>query len=62
MMTAPERASHRDRMLAAKSGEECKSVRDAHHKAMEARAIEKGNTLSARFNSCERMRSLGFFK
>ena len=63
LMSAEERTAHRDRMRGAKTYDECKAVQDEHHKAMEARAKEKGVTLPApRFNGCDRMKARGFFK
>lgn len=63
LMTAEERTAHRDKMLAAKSYDACKAIQDAHHKAMEARAREKGAALRApRQNACDRMKAGGFFK
>ena len=63
LMSAEERTAHRDKMRGAKTYDECKAVQDEHHKAMEARAKEKGVTLAApRFNGCDRMKARGFFK
>lgn len=63
LMSAEERTAHREKMLAAKSYEECKALQDEHHKAMEARAMEKGAKLPApRQNGCDRMQARGFFK
>ena len=63
LMSAGERTAHRDKMRGAKTYDECKAVQDEHHKAMEARAKEKGVTLPApRFNGCDRMKARGFFK
>lgn len=63
LMTAQERSTHRARMLAAKSGKECKSLQEAHQKAMQARALKIGKTLPApRINSCAGMKARGFFK
>ena len=63
LMSAEERTAHRDKMRGAKTYDECKAVQDEHHKAMEARAKEKGVTLPApRFNGCDRMKARGFFK
>lgn len=63
LMSAEERAAHRDKMTAAKTHEECKAVQDQQHQAMEMRAKEKGVTLPApRQNGCDRMKARGFFK
>lgn len=63
LMSAEERTAHRTSMRAAKTYEECKAVQEDHHKAMEARAKEKGVTLPApRQNGCDRMKARGFFK
>jgi Spy/CpxP family protein refolding chaperone len=63
LMTPEERAAHREKMLAAKTPEECKAIQEEHHKQMEARAKEKGQTLRGpRQNACDRMRSGGYYK
>lgn len=63
LMSAEERVAHREKMLAAKSYEECKSIQAEHHAAMEARAKEKGTTLPApRQNGCDRMQARGLFR
>ena len=63
LMTAQERTAHHDRMLAAKTYDECKAVQDEQHALMEARAKEKGKTLPApRQNGCDRMKARGLFK
>lgn len=63
LMTAAERAAHRDKMLAAKTYDECKAVQDEQHKLMEARAKEKGTMLPApRQNGCDRMKARGLLK
>jgi hypothetical protein len=63
LMSTEERAAHRDKMQGAKTYDECKATQEEHHKAMEARAKEKGATLPApRSNGCERMKARGFFK
>ncbi|MEO1765755.1 hypothetical protein [Thiobacter aerophilum] len=63
LMSAEERAEHQKKMLAAKTYDECKAIQEEHHKAMEARAKEKGVTLNApRYNACDRMKARGFFK
>jgi hypothetical protein len=63
LMTPEERAAHHDKMLAAKTLDECKAIQLEHRQAMEARAKEKGTTLmAARQNACDRMQARGFFK
>lgn len=63
LMTPEERAVHREKMLAAKTPEECKAVQEEHHKQMAERAKEKGQTLRGpRQNACDRMKSRGFYK
>ena len=63
LMSADERAAHSAKMRGAKSYDECKATQEEHHKAMEARAKEKGVTLPApRANGCDRMKARGFFK
>jgi len=63
LMTAQERTAHRDKMLAAKTYDECKAVQDEQRALMEARAKEKGTTLPApRQNGCDRMKARGLLK
>ena len=63
LMTTQERTAHRDKMLAAKTYDECKAVQDEQHALMEARAKEKGATLPApRQNGCDRMKARGLLK
>ncbi len=63
LMTPEERTAHRDKMLAAKSYEECQAVQEEHHRQMAARAKEQGKTLPGpRRNACDRMQSRGFYK
>jgi len=63
LMSAQERTEHRNKMLAAKTYDECKAIQEAHHQDMEARAKEKGVTLGApRYNACDRMKARGFIK
>ena len=63
LMTAEERNAHREKMMAVKSYDECKSVQAAQHVAMEARAKEKGVSLpQPRSNGCDRMKARGMFK
>ena len=63
LMTAEERTEHQNKMLAAKTVDECKAVQDEHLKLMNARAKEKGQTLVApAVNACERMKARGIIK
>jgi hypothetical protein len=63
LMTPEERTAHRDKMFAAKSYDECKTIQDEQHATMAARAKEKGVPLRApRQNACDRMKATGFFK
>ena len=63
LMSAQERTAHRDKMLAAKTYDECKAVQDEQHALMEARAKERGKTLPApRQNGCDRMKARGLLK
>jgi len=63
LMTPEERTAHRNQMRATKTYDECKALQEGHHKAMEVRAKEKGQTLPApRSNGCDRMKAAGFFK
>jgi hypothetical protein len=63
LMTPEERTAHREKMLAAKTLEECKAVQEGHHQQMAARAKEKGQTLPGpRQNACDRMKARGFYK
>lgn len=63
LMTAEERAEHQTKMRAAKTYEECKTLQNEHHQAMEARAKEKGITLRpARRNGCDVMKERGILK
>lgn len=63
LMTPEERTAHREKMMSAKTYEDCKAAQAEHHKQMEARAKEKGATLPApRQNACDRMKARGFYK
>ncbi|WPC66431.1 hypothetical protein SBP18_18430 [Rhodoferax ferrireducens] len=60
LMTAEERTAMMIKMRAVKTYDECKLVQDEQHKAMEARAKEKGITLPApRQNRCDMMKARG---
>jgi len=63
LMTDAERTEHRNKMLAAKTYDECKAIQDEHHKVMDARAREKGKTLGGpRANACDQMKARGLIK
>jgi hypothetical protein len=63
LMSAEDRTAHRSKMLSAKTYDECKAAQDEQHKLMEARAKEKGTTLSGpRQNACDRMKARGLLK
>ncbi|TAK50523.1 MAG: hypothetical protein EPO27_04295 [Betaproteobacteria bacterium] len=63
MMSQVERDAHRDRMFSFKTYDECKAYQEEHHKAMQARATEKGKTLGGpRYNACDRMKARGLIK
>ena len=63
LMSAEERAAHRDKMWSFKTFEECKAYQAEHHTAMEAKAKEQGKTLPApRANACDRMKAGGMLK
>lgn len=63
LMTPEERAAHRNKMLSAKTYEECKAIQEAHHKTMVERAKEQGKTLPApRQNGCDRMKARGMLQ
>lgn len=63
LMTPEERTAHHDKMMAAKTYEECKAAQAEHHQQMEARAKEKGQNLRGpRQNACDRMKARGFYK
>lgn len=47
MMSADERAAHRQQMAGFKTYEECKAYMDKHHDDMAARAKERGITMPA---------------
>ncbi len=63
LMSAEERTAHRDKMLSAKTYDECKSVQAEQHQSMEARAEERHMTLAPpRQNACDRMKARGLLK
>jgi hypothetical protein len=63
LMSTQERTAYRDKMLSAKTYDECKAAQDERHTLMEARAKEKGTTLRpARQNACDRMKARGIIK
>lgn len=63
LMTPEERTEYQKKMRAAKTYDECKAIQEEHHKAMEARAKEKGVTLGIpRMNACDNMKAKGIIK
>jgi hypothetical protein len=63
MMSPQERSEHRERMMSFKSYEQCVAYLEQHHKAMEARASERGRPMPGMpaQNMCERMKQAGRF-
>ncbi|NDP37892.1 MAG: hypothetical protein GZ093_03965 [Rhodoferax sp.] len=60
LMTAEERTAMMTKMRAVKTYDECKLLQSEQHKAMEARAKEKGITLpEPRQNRCDMMKARG---
>ncbi len=63
LMTPEERAAHHDRMMSAKTPEECKAIQEEQHKQMEERAKAQGKALrGTRQNACDNMKARGFYK
>ncbi len=63
LMTPEERTAHQIKMRAVKTYDECTLLQTEQHKAMEARAKEKGVTLpTPRQNRCDRMKARGLIK
>jgi|SRR3972149_6534830 len=63
LMSAEERSAHREKMLSAKTYEECKAVQAGQHQLMESRANERHMTLAPpRQNACDRMKARGLLK
>jgi hypothetical protein len=63
LMTPEERNAHRQKMLSAKTYDECKGAQTEHHASMEARAKSKVVTLAPpRQNVCDRMKARGMVK
>jgi len=63
LMTAQERTANQNRMREVMTYEECKMVQAEQHQMMQARAKEKGVTLTApRQNACDNMKARGFIK
>lgn len=63
LLSPEERTAHRERMLAAKSYDECKAVQAAQHQIVVERAKERGVTLpTPRRNGCDVMQSRGLFR
>ena len=62
MMTPQERQEHHDKMLSAKTPEECKAYYDEHVKLMQERAKDKGLAFRpGRGNACAMMQRRGFW-
>jgi hypothetical protein len=63
MMSAEERNAHRDRMLAAKTVDECKAALDEQRRTIEARAKERGVAVprGPRTDMCQIMQRRGRF-
>lgn len=60
LMTAEERTAMQVKMRAVKTYDECKLLQSEQHKAMQARAKEKGITLpEPRQNRCDMMKARG---
>lgn len=66
LLTKQERQQMHDRMLAAKSVDECRGVQEEHRKLLEQRAKDKGVQAPAprrgHDQMCDRMQSHGRFK
>jgi hypothetical protein len=63
LMSAEERAAHQAQMRAVKTYDECKQLQEEHHKAMEARAKEKGVALNTPGkNGCDVAKARGLIK
>jgi hypothetical protein len=63
LMTPEEHAAHRDKMLSAKTYDECKTIQEEQHKTMIERAQQQGKTVPMpRQNGCDRMHAGGYFK
>ena len=63
LMTPEERTAHHDKMMAAKTYDDCKAAQAEQHKQMEERAKAQGKTLRGpRQNACDNMKARGFYK
>ena len=63
LMSAQERTDFRDKMLAARTYDECKAVQSEQHALMQTRAKEKGTILRGpRRNGCDLMKARGLLK
>ena len=63
LMTPEERAVHQNKMRAVTTYDECKTLLEENHKAMEVRAKEKGVKLPApRQNGCNVLKARGLIK
>ena len=63
LMTAEERTEWQNKMVSAKTYDECKALQAEHRTTMEARAKEKGVKLAdQRQNGCDVMKARGLIK
>ena len=63
LMTPEERTANQNKMRTVTTYDECKTLLEANHKIMEARAKEKGVQLpTPRQNGCTVMKARGFIK
>ncbi|MFN6960860.1 MAG: hypothetical protein ACK4N6_01335 [Rhodocyclaceae bacterium] len=63
LMTPQERTDWAIKMREVKTYDECKAIQEEHHKAMEARAAEKGvKLIPPRMNGCDVMKARGLIK
>jgi len=63
LMTPEERTAHHDKMMAARTYEDCKAAQAEQHRQMEERAKAQGKTLPGpRQNACDKMKARGFYK
>ena len=63
LMTPEERTAHHDKMMAARTYDDCKAAQAEQHKQMEERAKAQGKTLPGpRQNACDKMKARGFYK
>jgi len=63
LMSVQEQTEYRNKMLAARTYDECKTIQADHKEYMQARANEIGATfVRPRFSSCGQMRDQGLLK